>query len=76
MQNVPGEPYRGVASDQPLSDLAFALEEENIKIQNHRPTPALLFQQRGPQPLPGQQARGHQPRSAAADDCNAHVPHS
>ena len=33
MQNVPGEPYRGVASDQPLSDLAFALEEENPMIQ-------------------------------------------
>ena len=38
--------------------------------------PALLLQQDGPQPPPGQQARGHQPRSAAADDCNAHVPHS
>ena len=33
MQNVPGESYRGVASDQPLSDLAFALEEENPMIQ-------------------------------------------
>ncbi|MDO5590434.1 MAG: diguanylate cyclase [Lachnospiraceae bacterium] len=33
MQNAPGEPYRGVASDQPLSDLAFALEEENPMIQ-------------------------------------------
>ena len=33
MQNAPGEPYRGVASDQPLSDLAFAFEEENPMVQ-------------------------------------------
>ena len=30
---TPGEPYRGVASDQPLSDLAFAFEEENPMVQ-------------------------------------------
>ena len=33
MQDAPGEPYRGVASDQPLSDLAFAFEEENPMVQ-------------------------------------------
>ena len=33
MQDEAGEAYRGFASDQPLSDLAFALEEENPMIQ-------------------------------------------
>lgn len=33
MQDAPGQPYRGLASDQPLNDLAFALEEENPMIQ-------------------------------------------
>ena len=28
MQDAPGQPYRGFASDQPLNDLAFSLEEE------------------------------------------------
>ena len=33
MQDAPGQPYRGFASDQPLNDLAFSLEEENPMIQ-------------------------------------------
>lgn len=33
MQKAPGETYCGVASDQPLNDLAFSLEEENPMIQ-------------------------------------------
>ncbi len=33
MQDGSGQPYRGFASDQPLNDLAFALEEENPMIQ-------------------------------------------
>ena len=33
MQKAPGEAYCGVASDQPLNDLAFSLEEENPMIQ-------------------------------------------
>ncbi|MCI6537205.1 MAG: diguanylate cyclase [Lachnospiraceae bacterium] len=33
MQDAPGEPYRGLTSDQPLNDLAFTLEEENPMIQ-------------------------------------------
>ena len=33
MQDAPGEAYCGVASDQPLSDLAFAFEEENPMVQ-------------------------------------------
>lgn len=33
MQDEAGEAYRGFASDQPLNDLAFALEEENPMIQ-------------------------------------------
>ena len=33
MQKAPGQPYCGVASDQPLNDLAFSLEEENPMIQ-------------------------------------------
>ncbi len=33
MQDALGEAYCGVASDQPLSDLAFAFEEENPMVQ-------------------------------------------
>ena len=33
MQDAPGQPYRGVASDQPLNDLTFTMEEENPMIQ-------------------------------------------
>ena len=33
MQKAPGETYCGVASDQPLNDLAFSPEEENPMIQ-------------------------------------------
>lgn len=33
MQDASGQPYRGFASDQPLNDLAFSLEEENPMIQ-------------------------------------------
>ena len=33
MQKAPGGTYCGVASDQPLNDLAFSLEEENPMIQ-------------------------------------------
>mgnify|MGYP000083202964 FL=1 len=33
MQDAYGQPYRGFASDQPLNDLAFSLEEENPMIQ-------------------------------------------